>query len=206
MGIEINVKTYLTFSVCMDFKPSLSAITYYMNDLLICRVSVINSAVLWVHKNVRKKYTSETWTFIKWSWVFINWTRKGPPSTYKVVRCAGFKPTVCTFEEMGERAVIFWVGGNYFSFPFSLADFVIFLSEHGSWVMGHVEHDPSRHQISHQDQNEFMFPTLIKLVFSHLCQCTMRHPNIIKYNCSGCATNMSSIKNNLCSHKRPCSP
>ena len=119
---------------------------------------------------------------------------------------AGFKPTVCTFEEMGERAVIFWVGGNYFSFPFSLADFVIFLSEHGSWVMGHVEHDPSRHQISHQDQNEFMFPTLIKLVFSHLCQCTMRHPNIIKYNCSGCATNMSSIKNNLCSHKRPCSP
>ena len=71
----------------MDFKPSLSAITYYMNDLLICRVSVINSAVLWVHKNVRKKYTSKTWTFIKWSWVFINWTRKGPPSTYKVVRC-----------------------------------------------------------------------------------------------------------------------
>ena len=128
MGIEINVKTYLTFSVCMDFKPSLSAITYYMNDLLICRVSVINSAVLWVHKNVRKKYTSKTWTFIKWSWVFINWTRKGPPSTYKVVRCAGFKPTVCTFEEMGERAVIVWVGGNYFSFPFSLADFVILLN------------------------------------------------------------------------------
>ena len=46
MGIRINVKIYLMFSVSMDFKPSISAITYYMNDLLICRVSVINSAVL----------------------------------------------------------------------------------------------------------------------------------------------------------------
>ena len=150
MGIEINVKTYLTFSVSMDFKPSISAITYYMNDLLMCRVSVINSAVLWVH-NVRKKYTSKIWTFIKWSWVFINWTRKGPPSTYKVVRCG------VLWCRLQANCLYIWRNGRESS------DIL------GGWQLFFLsfcyssEHDPSRHQIYHQNQNEFMFPTLIKL-------------------------------------------
>ena len=136
----------------MDFKPSLSAITYYMNDLLICRVSVINSAVLWVHKNVRKKYTSETWTFIKWSWVFINWTRKGPPSTYKVVRCplmpASSQLSVHLKKWEREQWYFGWVATI---FPFLLVwQILLYFCQnmaHGSWVMLNMTHQDIRYLI-----------------------------------------------------------